>query len=293
MCPRRNHLCAPAFSRKQRVKSPGSHPQPQARRLTWVPGALWNLCAAERGAGANHAMGCSSSAQTKVQDYGRQTPKSPDANGLPQGDDSLPITAKNDIAPDQTKLEAMEEVELGSSWKKSNEDLPKEEPLIQETTKCALSTCHRVDPEGTEPQLMVPEETFDRSQSLSLDLLEAGGPQAVEPTGWVSNPQAASEAAGSSPSESVQKKKLDPAESSGSDTPEPVAEENQCHVTEIVKELLMDEEEQLTEVTVPSEIGEKMETETHHEIIHGASETKEETGEATMVMEIEGANEEE
>ncbi|XP_007437137.1 uncharacterized protein LOC103062325 [Python bivittatus] len=233
-------------------------------------------------------MGCSSSAQTKVKDYSRQTPKPPDANGVPQCDDSLPITDKNDTVPDQTKLETTEEVELGSSWKKSNEDLPKEEPdaLIQGITKCALSTCHRVDPEGTEPQLMAPEEKFNRSQSLSLDLLEAGGPQAVEPTGLVSNPQAASEAAGSSPSESVQNKKPEPVESSGSGTPESVTEENQCLVMEIVKELLMDEEEQLTE-------GEKMETETRHEIIHGASETKEETGEATMATEIEAANEEE
>lgn len=39
-------------------------------------------------------------------------------------------------------------------------------------------------------------------------------------------------------------------------------------------------------VTVPGEAGEKVETETHHEIIPGASETKEETREATLVTEI-------
>ncbi|XP_039184728.1 uncharacterized protein LOC120301472 isoform X1 [Crotalus tigris] len=258
-------------------------------------------------------MGCSSSAQTKVKEFDRQTPKSPEANGLPQcgefsavfnvrqsgglalaRDDSLPITDKNDTGSDQTKLESLEEVKLGS-WKKTDEDLHKEEPdaLIQEITKCDLSTCHRVDPEGTEPQLMAPEETFDRSQCLSLDFLEAGGPQAVESTELASNPQVATEAAGSSPSEPLQDKKPEPTETSESGTPEPSKEEIQCFVTEIVTELLMDEEEHLTEVTVPGETGEKMETEMHHVIIPGALETKEETGEATLVTEIEQANEEE
>ncbi|XP_070798204.1 uncharacterized protein [Pituophis catenifer annectens] len=239
-------------------------------------------------------MGCSSSAQTKVKEFGRQTPKSPEANGLPQCDDSFPITDKNDTGSAQTKLEPLEEMKLGSSWKKGDEDLRKEEPdaLIQEITTCDLSTCHRVDPEGTEPQLMASEEKFDRSQCLSLDFLEAGGPQAVESTELVSNPQVATEAALSSPSESLQDKKPEPTETSEGGTPEPSAEEIQCFVTEIVTELLMDEEEQLTDVTVPGEAGEKVEIETHHEIIPGASETKEETREASLVTEIEQANEE-
>ncbi|XP_032079226.1 uncharacterized protein LOC116512713 isoform X2 [Thamnophis elegans] len=154
-------------------------------------------------------MGCSSSAQTKVKEFGRQTPKSPEANGLPQ-----------------------------------------------------------------------------------CDFLEAGGPQAVESTELASNPQVAAEAAGSSPSESLHDKKPEPSETSEGGTPEPSTEEIRCFVTEIVTELLMDEEEQLTDVTVPGEAGEKVETETHHEIIPGASETKEETREATLVTEIEQANEE-
>ncbi|XP_026546310.1 uncharacterized protein LOC113427976 isoform X1 [Notechis scutatus] len=239
-------------------------------------------------------MGCSSSAQTKVKEFGRQTPKSPETNGLSQCDDSLPITDKNDTESDQTKLEPLEEEKLGSSWKKTDEDLCKEEPdaLIQEITKCDLSTCHRVDPEGTEPQLTAPEEKFDRSQCLSLDFLEAAGSQAVKSTELASNPQVATEAAGSSHLESLQDKKPEPTETSEGGTPEPSTEEIRCFVREIVTELLVDEEEQLTEVTVPGEAGEKVETETHHEVIPGASETKEETREATLVTEIKQANEE-
>ncbi|XP_026546332.1 uncharacterized protein LOC113427976 isoform X3 [Notechis scutatus] len=232
-------------------------------------------------------MGCSSSAQTKVKEFGRQTPKSPETNGLSQCD-------KNDTESDQTKLEPLEEEKLGSSWKKTDEDLCKEEPdaLIQEITKCDLSTCHRVDPEGTEPQLTAPEEKFDRSQCLSLDFLEAAGSQAVKSTELASNPQVATEAAGSSHLESLQDKKPEPTETSEGGTPEPSTEEIRCFVREIVTELLVDEEEQLTEVTVPGEAGEKVETETHHEVIPGASETKEETREATLVTEIKQANEE-
>ncbi|XP_070604192.1 uncharacterized protein [Erythrolamprus reginae] len=239
-------------------------------------------------------MGCSSSAQTKVKELGRQTPKSPEVNGLSQGDGSLPITDKNDTGSDQTKLEPLEEVKLGSPWKKTDEDLCKEEPdaLIQEITKCDLSTCHRVDPEGTEPQLTAPEEKLDRNQCLPLDFLEAAGPQAVESTELASNPQVAIEAVGSSTSESLQDKKAESTETSEGGTPEPSAEEIRCFVTEIVTEMLMDEEEQLKEATVPGEAEEKVETETHHEIIPEASETKEETREATLVSELEQANEE-
>ncbi|XP_062987054.1 glutamate-rich protein 5 [Elgaria multicarinata webbii] len=239
-------------------------------------------------------MGCSSSAQTQVKDCNRPAPKSPDANGLQKCDDNLPITDENDTIPDQSELAVMEEVELGNKTyeTKLSEDLGKEEGdvLIPGITKCALSTCQRVDPEGTEPHPVALEEKFTCSGPLPAGLLEAGEPRSVEPSGEGGEPQSVTEAASTLLLETVQDSKPEPVESSERVTPEPAAEENVNLVTEMVKELQVHEEEQLTE----GEAGEKMETEMHCEIVSEDSETKEEeTGEAAAATEREATNNEE
>ncbi|XP_044280043.1 glutamate-rich protein 5 isoform X2 [Varanus komodoensis] len=231
-------------------------------------------------------MGCSSSAQTQVKDCSRPTPKSPDANGLQTCDD-LPITNENDIIPDQTKLAAMEEMEHGPhETKLSEEDA---DVLIPGITKCALSTCQRVDPEGTEPHPVASEEKFINREHLSTDLLEASKPQPVEPSEF-GEPQGVTKVPGILLLETVQDSKPESVESSTRMTPEPGAEESVNLVEEIVKELLVAEEEELPK----GETGEKMETEMHLEIVSEGSETKEEeTGEATVATEIEPTNNEE
>ncbi|XP_061459676.1 glutamate-rich protein 5 [Rhineura floridana] len=248
-------------------------------------------CLAERGVGSARKMGCSTSAQTRVKDCSRPAPKSPDANGLQKRDDSVPIAGENETIPDQTKLGVMEKVELGSHGAKLNKDLAKEEEdaLIPGITNCALSTCQRVDPEGTEPQPVAPEDNFN-SVALPTGLLEAGEPLPVKPSEEVGEPQAASEAASPLLPETVQDNKPEPVESTETSTPEPAAEENSSLVTEIVKELQVGEEEQLTE----GETREKKEIEMHSDIASEGSETKEEEmGEATVTTEIEATNNEE
>ncbi|KAH0617541.1 hypothetical protein JD844_015901 [Phrynosoma platyrhinos] len=238
-------------------------------------------------------MGCSSSAQTQVKESSRPASKSPtEANGLQRCDDNLPISDENGTMPDQTKLGAMDKVELDSPGIKQSEGLAKEvaDVLIPGMTNCALSTCQRVDPEGTEPQPV--EEKFNRSGSLAASHLEAGEPRFVKPTEEDGEPpETLRETANVLPPEIVEDNKPESAESFQEDPPESATEESVNLVTEIVKELGVDEEELLTK----GETGEKMETEMHCEIGSEGSETKEEeTGEATAAAtEIEATNNEE
>ncbi|XP_054841061.1 glutamate-rich protein 5 [Eublepharis macularius] len=236
-------------------------------------------------------MGCSSSAQTQVKDGSR--PKSPGANGLRKCDDNLPITDGNETLPDQTTLGGMDEVDLVSDGTKLSESLTQEKAdvLLPEITKCALSTCQRVDPEGTEPQPAAPEDKFSMGEPLPMGLVEASEPQPVELTeSGDSHPT--TEAANTQPLEIAEDAKPELVKPTEGSTPEPsvTADENFDFVTEMVKELQLDEEEQLIE----GEMGEKVETEMHSEIVSEGSETKEEeTGEATAATEIETTNNEE
>ncbi|XP_066480158.1 glutamate-rich protein 5 [Tiliqua scincoides] len=242
------------------------------------------------------AMGCSSSAQTRVKECSRPTPKSPDAQGLQQGDDNhrcdLPITDEDKTISGQHNHGVMEEVDLGSDETKLNENLTKEEAdtLVSEITKCTLSTCQRVDPEGTEPQSVAPEEKYGKIERLSLSLVEASESQPVEPIeGGESSP--ATEGGESWLSETIQDSKPEPhkpAEWSTTETAETAEDLN--FVTEIVKELQMNGEDQLTE----GEMGEKVETEMYPEIASEGFETKEEEmGEALLATEREATATEE
>ncbi|XP_034981428.2 glutamate-rich protein 5 isoform X1 [Zootoca vivipara] len=262
------------FPRRSR---PGRRPVslPRARCGEWGPAAQ---------------MGCSSSAQTQVKDCSRPAPMSPDANGLLKCEDNLPIAVENESVSDQTKLGAMEEVELGSDGAKLSKGVAEEEAdvLIPGMTNCALSTCQRVDPEGTEPQPVAPEEKF--SNSLPVALLEAGEPRPAKPAEEVGEPQAATETANTLPLETIEDSQLDPVESAETDTAEPATDEIvRSLVTEIVKELQVDEEQQ-----TEGETGEKEETEMHRVAVSEGFETKEEEmGEATAATEIEATNNEE
>ncbi|KAL8181869.1 UNVERIFIED_CONTAM: hypothetical protein K2H54_033075 [Gekko kuhli] len=201
-------------------------------------------------------------------------------------DDNSPINDENETIPDQTKLGGMDEVDLASDGTKLSEDLTQEKAdvLLPEITKCALSACQRVDPEGTEPPPVAPEEKFSRSEPLATGLIEASEPQPVELTeGDEAHP--ATEAANAQPPEVAQDAKPELVKPTEGSTPEPLmmAEEDFNLVTEMVKELQIEEEEQLIE----GEMGEKVETEMHSEIVSEGSETKEEeTGEATAATEI-------
>ncbi|XP_053106723.1 glutamate-rich protein 5 isoform X2 [Hemicordylus capensis] len=235
-------------------------------------------------------MGCSSSAQTQVKDCSRPAPKSPDANGLQKRDEKFPTTDENETIPDQTKLGAMEEVDLGLDGTKQSEDLTKEEMdvLVPGLTKCVLSTSQRVDPEGTEPLPAASEEKFCRGDLLPSGLAEAGEPQPVEPT-ESGESQPTTEAASAWLPETAQKP--EPARSAEGNAAESAGTEeaNPHLVTEFATELQMGEEEPLTE----GETGEKVETEMHCEIVSEGSETKEEMGEATTATEIEATDNEE
>nr|XP_056710675.1 glutamate-rich protein 5 [Euleptes europaea] len=214
-------------------------------------------------------------------------------NDAATSDDNLPITDENETIPDQTKLGGMDEVDLASDGTKLSENLAQEKAdvLLPEITKCALSACQRVDPEGTEPQPLAPEENFSRSEALATGLVEASEPQPVELTEG-EEPHPATEAANPQPPEIAQDAKPELVQPTEESTPEPLvtAEEDFNLVTEMVKELQIDEEDQLKE----GEMGEKVETEMHSEIVCEGSETKEEeTGEATAATEIEATNNEE
>ncbi|XP_077207944.1 glutamate-rich protein 5 [Paroedura picta] len=238
-------------------------------------------------------MGCSSSAQTQVKDGSRPSPMAPGTNGLQKCDDNSPIIDENETIPDQTKLGGMDEVDLASDGTKLSENLIQEKAdvLLPEITKCTLSACQRVDPEGTEPPPVAPEEKFSGSQPLAAGHVEASEPHLVELTEG-DEPYPVTEAANAQPPEITQDTKPEFVKPTEGSTPEPLvtAEENFNLITEMVKELQIEEEEQLIE----GEMGEKVETEMHSEIVSEGSETKEEeTGEATAATEIEATNNEE
>uniref|UniRef100_A0ACB8FE93 Uncharacterized protein n=1 Tax=Sphaerodactylus townsendi TaxID=933632 RepID=A0ACB8FE93_9SAUR len=214
-------------------------------------------------------------------------------NDIATSDDNLPITDENETIPDQTKLGGMDEMDLASDGTKLSENLTQEktDALLPEITKCALSACQRVDPEGTEPQPVASEEKFTRSEPLATGLVEVREPQPVEVT-ENDEPHPATESANLQLPEISQDAKPELVKPMEERTPEPLVmtEEALNLVAEMVKELLIDEEEQLTE----GEMVEKVETEMHSEIVSEGSETKEEeTGEATAATEIEATNNEE
>ncbi|XP_003219551.2 glutamate-rich protein 5 [Anolis carolinensis] len=174
-------------------------------------------------------MGCSSSVQTHVKEKSRLASKIPDPDGLQKGDANLPIADENDTIPDQTKLGAIDEVEPGSPGRKQSESLAKEvaDVLIPGLTNCALSTCQRVDPEGTEPQPVAVEEKLNASGPYPASFIEAGELQYVKPVEEeVSEPLAVHEAANNLPPEIVENNMPEPVESSPeivqNNTPEPV-----------------------------------------------------------------------
>ncbi|XP_067393142.1 glutamate-rich protein 5 isoform X2 [Emydura macquarii macquarii] len=206
-------------------------------------------------------MGCSSSAQT--QDSKRPAAKPSDTNGLQKcatSDENSPTTDENETIPDQTKLDPMEDVDLSPEETKPSENLPAEETevLIPGPAECVNSNYKKVDLEGTEP-------------------LAAGPPEAtgslVEGTG-ILPPAGAAEGTGIPP-------------------PAGVAEGSVSPVTEIIRKVQINEEDQLIE----GETGEKVETEKLSELVSEGTETKEEeTGEAadaTAATEIEATNIEE
>ncbi|XP_067393132.1 glutamate-rich protein 5 isoform X1 [Emydura macquarii macquarii] len=160
-------------------------------------------------------MGCSSSAQT--QDSKRPAAKPSDTNGLQKcatSDENSPTTDENETIPDQTKLDPMEDVDLSPEETKPSENLPAEETevLIPGPAECVNSNYKKVDLEGTEP-------------------LAAGPPEAtgslVEGTG-ILPPAGAAEGTGIPP-------------------PAGVAEGSVSPVTEIIRKVQINEEDQLIE----------------------------------------------
>lgn len=161
----------------------------------------------------------------------------------------MPITEEDKAISGQPNHGALEEVDLGSDETKLNENLTKEEAdvLIPEITKCTLSTCQRVDPEGTEPQPVAAEEKYSKDERLSLSLAEASEPQPVAPTeseeSWP-----VTKAENSWLSETIQDSKPEPLKPAGWNTTETAETAEDLNlVTEIVKELQMNEEDQPTE----------------------------------------------
>lgn len=171
-------------------------------------------------------------------------------NDTATSDDNSPITDENETIPDQTKLGGMDEVDLVSDGTKLSENLTqdKADVLPPEIAKCALSACQRVDPEGTEPPPVAPEEKFSRGEPLPTGLVEASEPQPVELTEG-DEPHPATEAANVQPPETAQDAKPELVKPTEGSTPEPLvtAEEDFNLVTEMVKELQIEEEELLTE----------------------------------------------
>ncbi|XP_029766329.1 glutamate-rich protein 5 [Terrapene carolina triunguis] len=167
----------------------------------------------------------------------------------------------------------MEEVDLTPGETKPSENLPAEEPevLIPAPAECVNSNYKRVDLEGT--------------QSLAAEPLEGTGPPA-EHTG-IPPPAGPAEGTGMPPPAGS-------TEGTGILPPAGPAEGSVSPVTEIVRKVQSNEEDQLIE----GETGEKVETEKHSELVSEGTETKEEeeTGEAvdaTAATEIEAMNNEE
>ncbi|XP_043395242.1 glutamate-rich protein 5 isoform X2 [Chelonia mydas] len=205
-------------------------------------------------------MGCSSSTQTQTEDSNRPAAKPSDTNGLQKcatSDENFPATEENETIPDQTKLDPMEEVDLTSEEINPSENLPAEEPevLIPAPAECVNFNYKRVDLDGTRP--------------LAAEPLEDTGPPA-EGTG-IPPPAGPAEGTGIPPP-------AGPAEGTGIPPPAGPAEGSVSPVTEIIRKVQSNEEDQLIE----GETGEKVETEKHSELVSEGTETKEEkeTGEA-------------
>ncbi|KAG6933699.1 glutamate rich 5 [Chelydra serpentina] len=166
----------------------------------------------------------------------------------------------------------MEEVDLTPEETKPSENLPAEEPevLIPAPAECVHSNYKRVDLDGTGP--------------LAAEPLEGTGPP-EEHTG-IPPPAGPAEGTGIPPP-------AGPAEGTGIPPPAGPAEGSVSPVTEIIRKVQSNEEDQLIE----GETGEKLETEKHSELVSEGTETKEEeTGEAvdaTAATEIEATNNEE
>ncbi|XP_008166573.2 glutamate-rich protein 5 isoform X4 [Chrysemys picta bellii] len=242
-------------------------------------------------------MGCSSSAQTQTQDSSRPAAKPSDTNGLQKcatSDENFPTTEENETIPDQTKLDPMEEVALTPEETKPSENHPAEEPevLIPAPAECVNSNYKRVDLEGTQPLAAEPlEGTGPPAEHTGIPL--PAGP--TEGTG-IPPPAGPTEGTGIPPP-------AGPTEGTGIPPPAgptegtgipPPAEGSVSPVTEIVRKVQSNEEDQLIE----GETGEKVETEKHSELVSEGTETKEEeeTGEAvdaTAATEIEAMNNEE
>ncbi|XP_065438234.1 glutamate-rich protein 5 isoform X1 [Chrysemys picta bellii] len=226
-------------------------------------------------------MGCSSSAQTQTQDSSRPAAKPSDTNGLQKcatSDENFPTTEENETIPDQTKLDPMEEVALTPEETKPSENHPAEEPevLIPAPAECVNSNYKRVDLEGTQPLAAEPlEGTGPPAEHTGIPL--PAGP--TEGTG-IPPPAGPTEGTGIPPP-------AGPTEGTGIPPPAgptegtgipPPAEGSVSPVTEIVRKVQSNEEDQLIE----GETGEKVETEKHSELVSEGTETKEEeeTGEA-------------
>ncbi|XP_030405449.1 glutamate-rich protein 5 isoform X1 [Gopherus evgoodei] len=214
-------------------------------------------------------MGCSSSAQTQTQDSNRAAAKPSDTNGLQKCDENFPTTEENETIPDQTKLDHMEEVDLTPEETKPSENLPAEEPevLIPAAAECVNSNYKRVDLEGTRPL------AAERLGSTGPPAEHIGIPPPAGPAKGTGIPPPVGPAEGTGippPAE--------PAEGTGILPPAELAEGSVSPVTEIVRKVQSNEEDQLIE----GKTGEKEETEKHTELVSEGTETKEEeeTGEA-------------
>ncbi|XP_034619244.1 glutamate-rich protein 5 [Trachemys scripta elegans] len=238
-------------------------------------------------------MGCSSSAQTQTQDSSRPAAKPSDTNGLQKcatSDENFPTTEENETIPDQTKLDPMEEVDLTPGETKPSENLPAEEPevLIPAPAECVNSNYKRVDLEGTQPPPAGPAE----GPGIPPPAGPTEGPGIPPPAGptegpGIPPPAGPTEGTGILPP-------ARPAEGTGISPPAGPAEGSVSPVTEIVRKVQSNEDDQLIE----GETGEKVETEKHSELVSEGTETKEEeeTGEAvdaTAATEIEAMNNEE
>lgn len=159
----------------------------------------------------------------------------------------MPVTDEKETKSDPPKLGVTENVDLGSDGETLSNKLTEEETevLVPEITKCALSTCQRVDPEGTEPQPVASEE---RSESIvPLGQVEARKSQPVEPTEG-GGPPFVTEAV-TKPPETVWENILQPVEQAKGNALEhpETAEESLTLVTEMVKKLQTSVENPLTE----------------------------------------------
>ncbi|CAM2106879.1 unnamed protein product [Caretta caretta] len=243
-------------------------------------------------------MGCSSSTQTE--DSNRPAAKPSDTNGLQKcatSDENFPTTEENETIPDQTKLDPMEEVDLTSEEINPSENLPAEEPevLFPAPAECVNSNYKRMDLDGTRPLAAEPlEDTGSVAEGTGIP--PPAGP--AEGTG-IPPPAGPAEGTGIPPPAGPAEgtgipPPAGPAEGTGIPPPAGPAEGSVSPVTQIIRKVQSNEEDQLIE----GETGEKVETEKHSELVSEGTETKEEkeTGEAvdaTAATEIEATNNEE